>query len=216
MNTKLIITGALALFLVGGGVSLADAGQRRGGGGGGGGGSAAGRAVPRGGATVGTAVPRTGGGGPPHGGGGHYGGNHYYGPRYSGYYGYYGYPYYGYPYYGYGYYPYGLSLSFGLGYGYPYGYAYGGYGYPYGGYVATGYAVSAYGGVRITDAPPEAAVYADGYYVGIVDDFDGTFQRVNLEPGAHHIEIKPPQGGPPPVSLDVNVRPGQTITYRAY
>ena len=29
------------------------------------------------------------------------------------------------------------------------------------------------GGVRITDAPRDAQVFADGYYAGIVDDFDG-------------------------------------------
>ena len=35
----------------------------------------------------------------------------------------------------------------------------------------------AYGGLRITGAPHEAQVLADGYYVGIVDDFDGVFQH---------------------------------------
>jgi hypothetical protein len=123
-------------------------------------------------------------------------------------------PYY-YPY-GYGY-PYGLSLGFSFGYpyygyyGYPYGgYPYGYYGYPYGGYVATG---PAYGGVRIEGAPRSAQVYADGYYVGVVDDFDGVFQHVDLTPGAHRIEIRTPNA--PPISFDVRVQPGQTITYRA-
>ena len=35
----------------------------------------------------------------------------------------------------------------------------------------------AYGGLRITGAPHEAQVLADGYYVEIVDDFDGVFQH---------------------------------------
>jgi hypothetical protein len=197
MTTKLISTAALSLLLMGGG--FAEAGQRSRGGGGTSG--SVGRAVPRATAPVGRpgvsvrpAYPS------------------YYGSRY-------GYPYYGYRYgYPYGYYPYGLGFGFGYPYGYaafgyPYGYPYGAY--PYGGYgyVGAGYGGGAYGGVRITDAPKDAAVYADGYYVGTVDDFDGTFQRLNLEAGAHHVEIVPP--GQQPIAFDVNVHPGQTITYRA-
>jgi hypothetical protein len=112
-------------------------------------------------------------------------------------YGYYGYPYaYGYPYGAYGY-------SYG-GY-YPAGYGYPGYGY--------GYRDSAYGGVRIQGAVRDAEVYVDGYYAGIVDDFDGAFQRLELEPGAHEIEIRAP--GFPPLTYDVNVQPGQTINLHA-
>lgn len=70
-----------------------------------------------------------------------------------------------------------------------------------------------YGGLRITGAPREARVFADGYYVGIVDDFDGIFQHLNLESGPHHIEIQ--LDGYPPVAFDVNIRPGETITFRA-
>jgi hypothetical protein len=129
---------------------------------------------------------------------------------------------YGYPY-GYaGYYPYGYRSYYGgYGYGgYGYGsYGYGGYGYgPYGyplpppGYVSMRPGV-AYGGVRIEGAPPDGQVFADGYYVGVVDDFDGTFQHMNLEAGAHKIEIR--LGGQPPIEFDVNVLPGQTITFHA-
>jgi len=117
----------------------------------------------------------------------------------------YGYPYYGYPYYRYPYY-YGYPYSmYGYGYPYvnPYPYSYG-YGSSYGGY---GYAI---GGVKIHGAPRDAQVYVDGYYVGIVDDFDGPFQRLELEAGAHQIEIRVP--GLPPMQYDVNVQPGQTLT----
>ena len=199
MNTKFLTTAVLSLLLAGG-VGIAQAGQHRGSGGsrggggsqGGGGGSqgSAGRAVPRTGGSVGVSprvVVR-----PSY-------RPYFYGPRFG--LGFYGYPYGFYPY---GY-PYG-AYSYGYGYGYPY--AYGGYGYAGGGYAG-----GAYGGLRITDAPEDAAVYADGYYVGVVDDFDGTFQRLNLEPGSHHIEIAPQ--GQQPTAFDVNVRPGQTITYRA-
>ena len=71
----------------------------------------------------------------------------------------------------------------------------------------------AYGGLRIVDAPRDAQVFADGYYVGIVDDFDGVFQHLNLEPGPHRVEIHHP--GFAPVAFDVDIQPGRTITLRA-
>jgi len=122
---------------------------------------------------------------------------------------------YGYPfdYYGYGYYGY----PYGYGYGYPFGYAgYGSFGLGYPTYYAppVGYvgAGRPYGSVRIQSDNRDAQVFADGYYVGIVDDFDGTFQHLNLEAGPHRIELRTPNA--PPISFDVNVQPGQTITYR--
>ncbi len=129
----------------------------------------------------------------------------YYRPFYPGFgFGFYA----GYPYY----YPYGYYGYFGdpYYYGYPYGgYAYGGY--PYGYYPPVAY--RSYGGVRIQGAPRDAQVYADGYYVGIVDNFDGALQHLNLEAGPHKIEIRVPNQ--PPIAFEVNVRPGETITYRA-
>jgi hypothetical protein len=115
--------------------------------------------------------------------------------------------YYGYPWYG----PYAWGYPYGY-YGsvYGYGYGYPGYGYP--GYYG-GYAVRSYGGVRLAMPQRDAEVYVDGYYAGIVDDFDGTFQQVNLEPGPHSIEVR--GAGFEPVQFEVNVEPGRTITYRA-
>src|SRR5439155_11950211 len=123
-----------------------------------------------------------------------------------------------YPFY-FGYRP-GISLGFFYGYpygyyGYPYGYygyPYGAYGYSYGGYYPAGYARAAYGGVRIQGAPRDSQVYVDGYYAGIVDDYDGTFQRLDLEPGSHAIEIRTAGR---PLTYDVNVTPGQTVTIHA-
>lgn len=43
--------------------------------------------------------------------------------------------------------------------------------------------------VRIQVTPKEAAVYVDGYYAGIVSDFDGLFKRLPLPPGGHEIAI---------------------------
>jgi hypothetical protein len=127
------------------------------------------------------------------------------------------------PYY-YGYRP-GLTVGFYTGFGYPYGYPYRyGYSYPYYPYAGYGYPLPppayvsavpgyAYGGVRIQDAPSDAQVIVDGYYMGVVDDFDGPFQHLNLTAGPHQIEIRAP--GYQPIAFDVNVQPGRTITYRA-
>jgi hypothetical protein len=70
-----------------------------------------------------------------------------------------------------------------------------------------------YGSVRIVDAPPDAQVFVDGYYAGVVDDYDGVFQHLNLVPGTHRIDIQ--VVGYAPIGFDVFVQPGQTITYRA-
>jgi hypothetical protein len=43
--------------------------------------------------------------------------------------------------------------------------------------------------LRIQATPREAAVYVDGFYAGVVDDFDGTFQRLPVTPGGHKIEL---------------------------
>ena len=111
--------------------------------------------------------------------------------------------YWGYPYYSPYYYPWGYYGA----YGYPYG-------YPYGGYYANSDEARGLGRVRIEDAPKSAQVFADGYYVGNVDDFNGTFQHLDLTAGPHHIEIRE-QPGQPSLEVDVNVIPGETITYHA-
>jgi hypothetical protein len=139
----------------------------------------------------------------------------YYYPRYS--FGIYaGYPYYSPYYYPYGYY----GAYYGYPYSYPYPYGYGAYSAPYengynvaAGPVPAGPGRGGYGSVQIKDAPKDAQVFADGYYAGIVNDFDGAFQHLDLEAGPHHIEIR--EQGQPPVSVDVNVRPGETVTYHA-
>ena len=43
--------------------------------------------------------------------------------------------------------------------------------------------------VRIVATPRDAEVYVDGYYAGVVDDFDGFFQRLHVPPGAHEITL---------------------------
>jgi hypothetical protein len=43
--------------------------------------------------------------------------------------------------------------------------------------------------VRLDVTPKEAEVYVDGYYAGIVDDFNGFFQRLRTAPGQHDITM---------------------------
>lgn len=94
-------------------------------------------------------------------------------------------------------------------YGYdPFAYGYGGYGYGYP--AAYQDLVPSYGSVRITDVPRKADVYVDGYYVGVVDDFDGTFQRLKLEPGTHGIEVR--VSGAKSRTFEVTVQRGRTVT----
>jgi hypothetical protein len=46
---------------------------------------------------------------------------------------------------------------------------------------------------------------------GIVDDFNGHFQHLDLVSGAHHIEVRAP--GSTSLQFDVNIEPHQTIAY---
>jgi hypothetical protein len=67
---------------------------------------------------------------------------------------------------------------------------YGGYPYPpFGAYPPYRYYGYAEASVHIDARPKDAQVYIDGYYAGVVDDFDGAFQRLRVEPGEHEIEI---------------------------
>jgi len=127
--------------------------------------------------------------------------------------------YYSRPYYGVGY-PVGYGGFGWYGYSDPGYYGYSQYGYPgYGGYGGyTGYSGYAgryrpYGGVRIQLPQRQAEVWASGYFVGHVDDFDGAFQQLNLEPGAHRIEVR--EAGYETIAFDVKVEPGRTIHYRS-
>jgi hypothetical protein len=63
---------------------------------------------------------------------------------------------------------------------------YGPYG-PYGGYGYGRFDYSA--DLRVDVTPREAEVFVDGYSAGVVDDFDGVFQRLRVAPGAHEITI---------------------------
>lgn len=207
----------------------------RGGGGGSDSGSSAGRAVPRrhpggGGAAVsgdrandgdrssGTAVRRYPGGGsggytgsyavprgtvrPPWRPGGDYG--YWYYPRpYSWYYN-----------------PWGWG-TFGFGYVWdPFWWGYPGWGGgPWGPYGGGAYYPYAYrdtdegkGGLRLKVKPRQAEVVVDGYFYGVVDDFDGSFQKLKLETGPHKVELR--LKGYDSLTFEVNIVQYETITYK--
>ncbi len=71
------------------------------------------------------------------------------------------------------------------------------------------------GAVRILAKPEagaEAQVYVDGAHAGAVDDFDGVFQRLNLPPGIHEVEVR--LSGYRPSRQQVFVSPNQTLKLR--
>lgn len=134
----------------------------------------------------------------------------YYDPYYSGRYSYWSPFGYGY---GLGYFSYDPFLF--SGYGYP------GYYDPYDPYAAGGGAGygSRYsqvyrgsGSLRLKVEPSNAQVYVDGYYVGVVDSFDGIFQRLSVEAGPHRVELR--AEGFEPVEFEVLITPGDTLTYK--
>lgn len=96
--------------------------------------------------------------------------------------------YYGSSYY-YGGYPYSRRYYGPSWYGYDYWYS----PYYYSGYY--GYSPRYYrhrdsGSLRLQVQPEKTRVYVDGYYAGIVDDFDGLLQRLYLPPGRHEVTLK--------------------------
>ncbi len=97
----------------------------------------------------------------------------------------------------------------GFGHGYGYGHGYGGYG-PY------AYGYSNEGDVRIEVDPKESReeiqVYVDEGHAGVVDDFDGFFQRLNLPLGKHEIEIR--LDGYKTIRLSIFVSPGKNTHIR--
>jgi hypothetical protein len=69
------------------------------------------------------------------------------------------------------------------------------------------------GGVQLDVQPWRAQVYADGAYVGLVEDFSGYYRHLELAAGPHVITIVAPDHDP--LIFDVMVSPGRTITHRA-
>jgi hypothetical protein len=99
---------------------------------------------------------------------------------------------------------YGLA---GYGYGYSAAWPYSGYGavFPFDDFDDAG-------SLRLLVEPKDAQVYVDGYYAGIVDQFDGHFQHLDLSPRPHHVEIRAP--GYQPLAFDVVIQSHHRADYR--
>jgi hypothetical protein len=78
------------------------------------------------------------------------------------------------------------------------------YPYYYGGYIVTT--------VRIQAEPKNAEVYVDGRFAGVVDEFDGFFQGLRVEPGGHDLSLY--LEGYRSVSQRVYVGPGENFKWR--
>ncbi|MFN7985806.1 MAG: PEGA domain-containing protein, partial [Vicinamibacterales bacterium] len=68
------------------------------------------------------------------------------------------------------------------------------------------------GSLKLKVTPRQAEVYVDGYFAGAVDDYDGIFQQLRINPGPHRIEIR--LDGYETLTFDVRIEPGRTITYK--
>jgi hypothetical protein len=66
--------------------------------------------------------------------------------------------------------------------------------------------------VRVACTPRAAAVYVDGFYAGLVDDFDGAFQRLALPAGGHRIALY--LDGYVTEEFSIYLRPRSTFTLR--
>jgi len=103
----------------------------------------------------------------------------------------------------------------------PWDWGYGGFGFGgyYGGWYDPWYGPPVYGdagevagAVRLKVKPRDAQVYVDGYFAGQVDQYDGVFQRLRVEPGPHRIEVK--ADGYEPLMFEIRALPDQTVTYK--
>lgn len=89
-------------------------------------------------------------------------------------------------------------------------YGYGPYSYQYPIYGPRRY--DAIGSVRVQVSPRQSEVYVDGSFVGRADDFDGVFQRLNIEPGEHEVVIY--LEGHRPFSQRFYLQPGKSFNIR--
>ena len=68
------------------------------------------------------------------------------------------------------------------------------------------------GGLKLKVEPKNAEVYVDGYFMGVVDDFNGAFQYLTLPIGAHRIEVK--AKGYQPLAFDARIEQRDIVTYK--
>ena len=107
--------------------------------------------------------------------------------------------------------PYYYSGLYGGSGGYDPSYYGGGGGYQMGS-GSSSYGQGPTGSLRLKIKPREAQVYVDGYFVGVIDSFDGAFQKLGIDAGAHRVQIKAP--GYETIAIDVLITPNETVTYK--
>jgi len=93
-------------------------------------------------------------------------------------------------------------LGFGQWYPAPYPYGFPGGIYPHDSAVS----------LRLQVTPREASVFVDGYAAGVVDDYDGVFQRLRLVPGPHEVVVYHP--GYRTLRQNIYYNPGSSHTIR--
>jgi hypothetical protein len=71
------------------------------------------------------------------------------------------------------------------------------------------YYYDATGSAQLKVTPRHAQVYVDGYFAGIVDNFDGSFQRLDVDAGEHELQFY--LEGYRPFSLKVLFARGRTV-----
>ena len=87
-----------------------------------------------------------------------------------------------------------VVISGGVYFGTPFYYPYYAYPwYPWGWYPAPFYYGPYYyddtSSLQLQVTPRQTEVFVDGHFAGIVDNFDGTFQRLHVEPGEHELTL---------------------------
>ena len=83
---------------------------------------------------------------------------------------------------------------------------------PYGWFPPFAYAHGPYSSLRLQISARDTEVFVDGYYAGIVDDFDGFMQRLHVEPGQHTIQLY--LAGHRIAEQQVSLQPGGTFRIR--
>jgi hypothetical protein len=68
------------------------------------------------------------------------------------------------------------------------------------------------GALRLKVKPDTGSVYLDGELVGLVNKYDGLFQKLHLDGGNHRVEIRAP--GYKTLTFNVRIESGHTETYR--
>jgi len=103
-------------------------------------------------------------------------------------------------------------------YGYPFYSAYWG-SYPWSPYSAFAYPQRYFwplyydtSAIRLQVTPRHAEVYLDGYFVGTVDDFDGTFERLRARPGEHELVLY--LEGYRSIRQQIRLQPGKDLRIR--